>query len=256
MYFVRVAFAEGELETVMALASAAADPEGVDEGVLADGRAEYWIYFSHRADAEAAARALASYEASVEVAEASANWNAEWQSQWRPLAVGQRWWLVPPGDLGTTPEGRIRLEYHAGNAFGNGDHPTTQLCLEWMEELVRPGDRVLDLGCGSGLLCEAARALGAVGVGCDLDAAAVGEAARRGSPVYRGSIDAAGPIDVVVANLALGALDKLMPEIRRTARREAIVSGLLLEQAGEFAGIRKERGGWVAIRLGSEIGSA
>lgn len=248
MYFVRVAFPEEDVEQVMALACAGVAPAGVDEGVLADGRSEYFLYFDHRSQAEAVAASLAAYQVSVEAAE-TRNWNEAWQSQWEPVAVGGRWWLAPPGHAGETPPGRTRLDYHAGLAFGNGDHPTTQLCLEWMEELVRPGDLVLDLGCGSGLLCQAAAALGARAIGCDLDDDAVRQAHARGVVSYRGSIDSVRHADVIIANLALGVWQRLTPEVLRARPREVVVSGLLDDQAHQLMGARKQRDGWSAVRL-------
>ena len=68
------------------------------------------------------------------------------------------------------PDGRVPLYLNPGLTFGTGAHPTTQLCLELLEEVLRPGDKVLDLGCGSGILAIAALALGASrAVGVDID---------------------------------------------------------------------------------------
>lgn len=250
MAHVRVALPEERAEELW-IALAPFDPVGVDEGNLASGDLEFLIYFPSADEARACAGALAAFGASLIEAQANENWNAAWQATWRPMAVGQRFWLAPPDSREPVPDGRWRLDYHPGLAFGNGDHPTTQMCLELLEEHVRPGDRVLDLGCGSGLLCEAAILLGAQGIGCDLDEAALAQARLRGLAVFQGSIDAVGAADVIVANLARGTLDALWPEIRRAARRQVIASGLLAEQREALDGfaVVRERGGWLAGAL-------
>jgi len=247
MYFVRAAFDEDD-EFGVQCALASHDPHGIDEGNLADGRREYLIYFATAAEAAACAAALAPPVQTAVEHQPDQNWNATWQAGWQPCAVGQRFFLTPRDFKGTPPPGRLALPYHPGTAFGNGDHPTTQLCLEWLEELVRPGDTVIDAGCGSGLLCQAAAALGARAVGFDLDEMAVHQAHAYGVAAFVGSADAVAAADVVVANIQLGVLEHLLPELRRIARRELILSGLLDEQAVHFPGLRKSRLGWTAIR--------
>ncbi|MCC6538845.1 MAG: 50S ribosomal protein L11 methyltransferase, partial [Bryobacterales bacterium] len=194
-----------ELDEALARAAAAADLAGVEEEPPS-----FWV--EGHAAAEAVAAALAPWKPVVEEI-APRNWNAAWQSAWQPIEVGQRFYLAPPGDASAAPAGRIRLTMHAGNAFGNGDHATTQLCLMAMEEHLHPGGRFLDVGCGSGLLSEAARALGArQACGCDLDF----DALPRDGAVFAGSVDAVrdGVFDFVVANIQLGVLLELLPGLR------------------------------------------
>ena len=154
------------------------------------------------------------------------NWNATYQSTWQPLKIGERWYLVPPGDTSPTPHNRLRLQLKPGLAFGNGDHPTTHLCLIAMEHLLRQGDTFLDVGCGSGLLSEAAHLLGAKACGCDL--------APLDLPTnsFIGSVEAikSQSIDVAVMNIQAGILVDLWPELARVTKRHAILSGFLPEQ--------------------------
>ena len=139
------------------------------------------------------------------------NWNATWQSQWQPMEVGQRWYLTPPGDTSVTPAHRIRLALRPGLAFGNGDHPTTHLCLQALEIELRAGDRFLDVGCGSGLLGEAAQLLGAQAFGCDLNPTNLPPNA------FLGSLDAVKEqsMDVAVMNIQAGTLVRLWPRLTR-----------------------------------------
>jgi ribosomal protein L11 methyltransferase len=209
MFFVRVPTTDAE-----AFAAEWADLEIAgateeDEAVV--------LWFDSAAEADAAAR---RWPHAVTGFEAPRNWNAAWQSSWQPSLVGESWYLVPPGDVSAAPPGRMRLEMHPGTRFGNGDHATTRLCLSWLEQLVRPGTRFLDLGCGSGLLALAASALGAEAFGCDVDAGATEEARQRGVRAWRGSVNAArsGTFDVVVANIQAAILAELRTEFARVVR--------------------------------------
>lgn len=216
--------------------------EGMEEREGAVG-----AFFADFDEAAEAARELGGGEPE---ALADRNWSEEWQAEWAPLEVGERFFLCPARVDAATPEGRIRLEMVPGNVFGGGDHPTTQLCLELLERLARPGARVADVGAGTGILTRAARALGARAVGGDIDPASAG------MTDYMGSADAlaSGRFDGVVANIHLGVLRELAGELRRIARPGAwlLASGFLPEQRAELEELfgpaeeLREREAWCA----------
>ncbi|MEQ2443749.1 50S ribosomal protein L11 methyltransferase [Pseudoflavonifractor intestinihominis] len=107
------------------------------------------------------------------------DWANNWKQFYKPLTVGERLYIVPEWEKGETaiPEGRTALYLNPGLIFGTGTHASTQLCLGGVEEFVKAGDRVLDLGCGSGILSIAALCLGAeYAFGVDIDPKAVGVA--------------------------------------------------------------------------------
>ncbi len=106
------------------------------------------------------------------------DWAYSWQKYYRPMAVGQRLYIVPEWERESpVPCGRVPLYLNPGLIFGTGSHASTQLCLQGVEEHTRPGDLVLDLGCGSGILSIAALVLGAdFALGVDIDPKAVGVA--------------------------------------------------------------------------------
>ena len=164
------------------------------------------------------------------VAAPERDWVQATEDAWPPLLVGEKFFVVAPWRKEPTPPGRFRLEINPGTQCGTGQHPCTQLCLAAMEHLIRPGDRVLDVGTGSGILARAATLLGAgTVVACDIDP----EAAQEGE-FFIGSVDAvrSGAFDVVVANISEIVMGELKPEFDRVARRR-ILSGFQDEQ-GEW----------------------
>lgn len=105
------------------------------------------------------------------------DWANGWKKYYQPLEIGQRLYVVPEWLPQEPPEGRVSLILNPGLTFGTGAHPTTQLCLEGVERYAQAGQRVLDLGCGSGILSIAALKLGAdYALGVDIDPKAPGVA--------------------------------------------------------------------------------
>lgn len=97
------------------------------------------------------------------------DWATSWKSYYRPIEIGERLLILPEWEEPPETE-RIILRLDPGLIFGTGSHPTTKICLEALEEYVGGGERVLDLGCGSGILGIASILLGAARVtGCDID---------------------------------------------------------------------------------------
>jgi len=163
--------------------------------------------------------------------EPSTDWAQIARDAWPPLLIGRKFLLVAPWSDEPTPAGRLRLEIYPGMACGTGRHPATQLCLEALEEYVHPGDRVLDVGTGSGILSAAAALLGAgLVVGCDVDHDAVNIARERVHlPLFTGSADAivSNWADVVVANINSATIEQLAAEFARVRKPDStlILSG-------------------------------
>ena len=173
------------------------------------------------------------------------NWVQLTQSQFDPIRVSGRLWIVPSWHESPDPAA-INLILDPGMAFGTGSHPTTRLCLEWLEREVTPGVSLLDYGCGSGILAIAGARLGAARVaGVDIDPQAI-VAARDNAE--RNGVDAlfadsaepvAGEYDLVVANILSNPLRVLAPAICAHVRPggRLALSGILREQAEEIIGI-------------------
>jgi ribosomal protein L11 methyltransferase len=160
---------------------------------------------------------LSRYPGATARTEEERDWVQEARDLLQPMLVGQRFYLVPEWRDDPTPAGRFRITVNPGLAFGTGVHETTQLCLEALEDLVKAGMTVLDVGAGSGILSRAARLLGATRVfACDIDPEAVAVAGEG----FVGSADAvrSGVADVVVANISAEAIIQLAPELRRALR--------------------------------------
>ena len=174
------------------------------------------------------------------------DWEAETKRSFPPVLVGSRFFLVPPWNEDPTPEGRERLVINPGSACGTGYHPCTQLCLALLEEQVKPGMCVLDVGAGSGILSKAVAILGGSAVACDIDPDAVEQC--DWTPRFVGSVDGvgSGSFDLIVANIGAEAHRELLPEYRRVAKH-LILSGFEAMEAVEDERERRELDGWFAI---------
>lgn len=192
------------------------------------------------------------------------NWVQLTQAQFSPIRISDRLWIVPSWHDAPDPDA-VNLVLDPGMAFGTGSHPTTRLCLEWLERTVTPGCTVLDYGCGSGILAIAAARLGAGTVaGVDIDPQAILAArdnAERNAVSGRFEDSAepvAGEYDLVVANILSNPLRVLAPAICAHVRPggHLALSGILAEQADEIIGIygrhlplavADTREGWVCL---------
>ena len=177
-----------------------------------DGRLR--VFFEDSADR---AQLLACYPSALLRQEEDRDWVGHARAMLQPIPVGSRFFLVPEWRDDPAPEGRFRIAVNPGMAFGTGIHPTTQLCLEALEEFVKPGAVVLDVGTGQGILARAAQLLGAAKVvACDIDPVAI-EIAGMG---FVGSVDAvrSASVDLAAANISPEAIVKLAPDLLRVRR--------------------------------------
>jgi ribosomal protein L11 methyltransferase len=172
----------------------------------------------------------------------------------QPMEVGARFFLVPEWRGDPAPPGRFRIAVNPGMAFGTGVHETTQLCIEALEEFLRPGMRVLDVGTGSGILRQAASLLGAAKTyACDTDPVAV----EIAGDAFVGSVDsvASRSMDLVLANISPEAIIVLAPDLLRVLRPGGILlaSGFELHEIdlvkaalGDTVKVRR-KGNWGLI---------
>lgn len=171
-------------------------------------------------------------------------WEREWLKDFQPMRFGERLWICP-GDQPPPEGGGVVVRLDPGLAFGTGTHPTTALCLEWLEGRPLDGRDVVDFGCGSGILAIAAARLGARTVFCvDNDEQAL--IATRENGVANGVGDrlsiagpdqALPPADVLVSNILSGPLVELARQFAASVRSGGaiVLSGILGRQADEVA---------------------
>lgn len=201
------------------------------------------------------------------------DWNARWAASVLPIRIGRRIGIRPSWTTMDMPEDGVELIIDPKQAFGTGHHATTQLILEWLEEVMWvPGMRVLDVGTGSGILAMAALRLGATrAIGIDVDATAL-DCAREYAAVneiqqklelYCCQISTlpAQSFDVILANLDRKTILQVYLEFSRMRGpyTQLVVSGLLeedeseivqrLEEQGWVRGSVRRRDGWIAIQL-------
>ncbi len=197
-------------------------------------------------------------------------WERVWLDDFHPTRFGRRLWVCPQGQPAPDPVG-IVVDLDPGLAFGTGHHPTTALCLEWLDGAELAGRTLLDYGCGSGILAIAALRLGAAhAIAVDHDPQAI-EATRSNAlangvterlsacqPEDLGTPADRPPVDLAIANILAGPLVELAPTLLRHLRPggDLVLSGVLADQVASVTaayaqeldlGAVRTRKGWALI---------
>lgn len=176
------------------------------------------------------------------------DWDGKWKAQVGPVRVSEGLMVAPPWSEAPRSDDLLVVRINPGTGFGTGGHETTQLCLRQLEKRIRPGDRVLDVGSGSGVLAITAVLLGASrSTGVDVDPETLGNARENARlngvagqvDVYAGRVDHPaidGRYRIVVSNISAASLKAMLPGLaaRLHPSGELILSGLLIEEAGAF----------------------
>ncbi|RHW23040.1 50S ribosomal protein L11 methyltransferase [Pseudomonas jilinensis] len=195
------------------------------------------------------------------------DWERSWMDNFQPMRFGQRLWIVPSWHQAPEPEA-VNLLLDPGLAFGTGTHPTTALCLEWLDSEPLAGKTLIDFGCGSGILAIAALLLGVdQAIGTDIDPQAL-EASRDNAQrngiadqrfsLYLPEAMPPQPAEVLVANILAGPLVSLAPQLASLVLPggRIALSGILAEQTDEILAAYRpwfnldpvtERDGWIRV---------
>jgi len=181
------------------------------------------------------------------------DWVRHTQSQFEPIQISSRLWIVPTWHQ-PLDSSAINIVLDPGLAFGTGSHPTTRLCLSWLDDNLQAGVSMLDFGCGSGILAIAAVKLGAASaVGVDVDSQAVHSSRDNARANHVEDIQFHLPddlpiatFDLVVANILTNPLRMLAPLLARATRTggHIVLSGILEEQAQDVMNIYQQ---WFAL---------
>ncbi|MEW5764493.1 MAG: 50S ribosomal protein L11 methyltransferase [Acidobacteriota bacterium] len=223
--------------------------ERVAEGLRDAGTAGVWerdprhweAYFE--APVAGLGESLEAAEAGVRCAwqeREGVDWVARYQAGLKPMALGRRLAVLPALEAPNPWPGRAAVRLVPGCAFGTGEHYSTASCLRALESWMPAGARVLDVGCGSGILAAAALLLGAKEAwACDVDPLAVRVASETAAvngtpfPAFVGGVESArGQYDVVLANILAETLVEILPHLfaRTAPGGRLILSGILLEK--------------------------
>ena len=187
------------------------------------------------------------------------DWVRLTQSQFDPIKISNRLWITPTWHQAPDADA-VNLQLDPGLAFGTGSHPTTHLCLQWLDKHLQGGESILDYGCGSGILGIAAARLGAGRVlGCDIDDSAVDASranAERNAITNADWINSAqrveGQYDIVVANILTNPLCVLAPSLvaHVQAGGRLALSGVLATQAQQVIDAYAP---YIALSVGAEF---
>jgi ribosomal protein L11 methyltransferase len=193
-------------------------------------------------------------------------WEREWLKDFKPMRFGKRLWIAPH-EAKVTARDTIVVRLDPGLAFGTGTHPTTAMCLEWLDENVAPGACGIDYGCGSGVLALAAAKLGAREIQAfDIDPQAL-TATRDNAranhlqeqvDVVAAATELRAGADFLAANILAGPLCELAPVLGALLKPggRLVLAGLLTPQASDVSAayarwfdvaVFRERDGWTAL---------
>ena len=190
-----------------------------------------------------------------------ADWENNWKQFYKPMEIGERLLVIPAWEK-AKPSERVKLVLNPGLTFGTGSHATTRLCLQALEKHVHGGEKVLDLGCGSGILSIAALLLGAgEAFACDIDDkcvdvayenAALNGIGREHYTVRAGDVlsdrklarEFGGEYDMVVANIVADVIIALAPQVRPLLKAGGrfLCSGIIDDRADEVAAALRAAG--------------
>lgn len=182
------------------------------------------------------------------------DWSKKWKEQWKPQRIGERLVIVPSWERFDPRPDDLVITMDPGMAFGTGTHATTKLCAEALEQLVQPGQSLLDVGTGSGILALFAIKLGATSVlGIDNDPEAIRvakeNAAANAMPrdprwAVNAQVSVAGQYPIVVANILMKPLLALSQAICAKVQPggSLLLSGLLIEQLDQVSAAYQARG--------------
>lgn len=205
------------------------------------------------------------------------DWANSWKAYYKPIKIGERMVIVPAWEKYEPKEGELIVRMDPGMAFGTGTHETTRLVIRLLERYVKEGNRVLDVGCGSGILAICASKLGAGECKAyDIDPVAV-KVARENikdsgmtnvtcdqSDLLRQVDQSGGAYDVICANIVADIIIRMTPDVGAYMHEESVIlaSGIITERADDVIQCfeqngfcvleREEENGWCALAVGKK----
>ncbi len=200
------------------------------------------------------------------------DWANSWKAYYKPIEIGEKIVIVPAWERYDAPEGRLVVRMDPGMAFGTGSHETTRLVIGLLEKYIKGGERVLDVGCGSGILAICAAKLGARECKAyDIDSVAVKVAREniKDSGLTNVTCDTSdllrgvekGTYDVICANIVADIIIRMTPDVGELMSPQSVIlaSGIISERADEVVGVfeqngfkiieRAEENGWCALAV-------